>query len=52
MRCRFSRRLPTGTVAGCTVTRRAAEQSLSMAGFAVHLGMGAIQKKTSGVVIE
>lgn len=52
MRCRFSWRLAAGTVAGGTVAGRAAEQPLSVAGFAAHLGVGAIQKETSGVVIE
>lgn len=52
MRCRFSWRLAAGTVAGGTVAGRAAEQPLSVAGFASHLDVGAIQKETSGVVIE
>lgn len=49
---RFSGRPSAGTVTGCTIARRAAEQALSMAGFAVNPGVGAIQKEARRIVIE
>jgi len=49
---RLSGRSSAGAVAGCAITGSAAEQSLGVAGFAAFLGVGAIQKKTRGIVVE
>ena len=49
---RLSGSPPAGTVAGCTIAGGAAEQALGMAGFAAFPSVGAIQKKSRGIVVE
>ena len=52
MHYRFSGRPPAGTVAGCAIAGRATEHALGVAGFAALPGVGAIQKKARGIVVE
>ena len=49
---RLSGRPSAGTVAGCAIAGSASEQALGMTGFAAFPGVGAIQGKARGIVIE
>lgn len=52
MRRRLSRRPTGGAVASCAIPWGATELALGVAGFAVHPGVGAIQKKARRIVVE
>lgn len=52
MRCRLSWCSPGGTMARCAIAGGAAELALGVTGFAVHPGVGTIQKKARCIVVE